>query len=278
MKDPEEVKSQQASIFTSEASKIIFQFRVCTVEQDEPLAESIRIDVSLSGVTIPGRGDLQIKTSLYIGEVTIFCSNPLSVRRFMSICNQFEPASGAKVIRDNIEPVYFGNLADESSIPFPVRTDYLKVLGIWFSVAWTRSKSWEEQKLEFWEHLSLSIVGKNLVIRCEAFSLLLYVAHVWPIPENCAVSVTRAIFHFVWRPKIDQVCRDFMDKTLDRCGVEGFGHHNLMAAFVCGCMKLCIDPRYTSIKFHEVLRFDLFPVLKRMGLASLPQNTPSSWT
>eukprot|EP00061_Rhincodon_typus_P017556 g46294.t1 len=54
-----------------------------------------------------------------------------------------------------------------------VPKDYLKVLGIWFRGGGAWAKSWEEriakvkQKLVFWEHRSLTIVGKNLDIRCE---------------------------------------------------------------------------------------------------------------
>ena len=51
-----------------------------------------------------------------------------------------------------------------------------------------------------------------------------------------------------------------------------------MATFVCGCIKLCVDPRYANSKCHYFLRFYLSQVLRRMGLATPPQNAPSSWT
>uniref|UniRef100_UPI00398EA63E probable G-protein coupled receptor 139 n=1 Tax=Pristiophorus japonicus TaxID=55135 RepID=UPI00398EA63E len=38
----------------------------------------------------------------------------------------------------------------------------------------------------------------------------------------------------------------------------------LMATFVCGCIKLCTDPRYANTNCHPVLRFYLSPVLQRM--------------
>eukprot|EP00061_Rhincodon_typus_P013224 g39460.t1 len=51
-----------------------------------------------------------------------------------------------------------------------IRTDYLKVLGIWYGGARVCAQTWEElitkmrQKLGRWQHRSLSIVSKNLVI------------------------------------------------------------------------------------------------------------------
>ncbi|XP_060677445.1 uncharacterized protein LOC132807140 [Hemiscyllium ocellatum] len=104
-------------------------------------------------------------------DVAVFCSDPLSVHRLLCICDQFERASGAKVNRGKSEAMLFGNWTDQSYIPFTVRTGHLKVLGIWFGGAGACAKTWEErirkmrQKLGRWEQRSLSIAGKNLVIR-----------------------------------------------------------------------------------------------------------------
>eukprot|EP00061_Rhincodon_typus_P011065 g35817.t1 len=245
--DLQEVKSQQVSLFASEASKMIFQSRVCSVEQgetcsrfffqkvhressvlsslkeevglimpsqfdilrisksfyarlydtkptdydrgqerlggwgvdsclisldrekafdrilhtymrdalsnlgfgDEPFAEFIGKDASLRGVTIPGSRGLQVKAFLYVDDVAVSCSDLLSPRRHVSICDQFELASGAKVNRGK---------------------NSLRVLGIWFRGAGAWTKTWEErvikvrQKLGKWEHRTLSFAGKNLVI------------------------------------------------------------------------------------------------------------------
>eukprot|EP00061_Rhincodon_typus_P011391 g36355.t1 len=93
-----------------------------------------------------------------------------TVSRFLSICDQFELASGAKVNRGKSEAMVFGNRATQSFIPFTIRADYLKVLSNGFRGAGACAKTCEEcatkvgQKLSRWEHWSLSIVGKNLVI------------------------------------------------------------------------------------------------------------------
>ncbi|XP_078403064.1 uncharacterized protein LOC144683679 [Cetorhinus maximus] len=93
------------------------------------------------------------------------------------------------------------------------------------------------------------------------------------------MAITRAIFRFIWRSKMDRVCRDAMYKPLDKGGknVPNIALI-LMATFVCGCIKRCVDPQYANTKCHYVLRFYLSPVLRRMGLATLPRNAPSSWT
>eukprot|EP00061_Rhincodon_typus_P012466 g38221.t1 len=107
-------------------------------------------------------------------DVTVFCSDPQSVSRLVSISDQFGLASGAKINRGKSEAMFFGNWADRSFIPFIIRTDYLKVLSVWFGGAGACTNTWEQraakvrQKLGRWEHRFLSIAGRNLVIGCEA--------------------------------------------------------------------------------------------------------------
>eukprot|EP00061_Rhincodon_typus_P009348 g32786.t1 len=62
----------------------------------------------------------------------------------MSIDDQFELVSGAKVNRGKSEAMFFWNWADQCFIPFTVRTHYLKMLGIWFEGVGACAKSWEE--------------------------------------------------------------------------------------------------------------------------------------
>ncbi|XP_067824015.1 uncharacterized protein [Heptranchias perlo] len=78
---------------------------------------------------------------------------------------------------------------------------------------------------------------------------------------------------------MDRVRRDTMYKSPEKGGKNTPNVTLiLMATFVCSCIKLCVDPRYANTKCHYVLRFYLSSVLRRMGLATLPQNAPSSWT
>eukprot|EP00061_Rhincodon_typus_P009239 g32584.t1 len=84
------------------------------------------------------------------------------------------------------------------------------------------------------------------------------------------------------KSKMDYVHRITTYKTLDGgCRVVGENVLNtaviLMATFVCGCIKLCVNPQYTNIKCHYLLRFYLSSMLRSIGLASLLWNTPSCW-
>eukprot|EP00061_Rhincodon_typus_P001205 g14031.t1 len=78
---------------------------------------------------------------------------------------------------------------------------------------------------------------------------------------------------------MDRVRRNTMYKDLENGGKDvPNATITLMATFVCGCIMLCVDPRYANTRCPYLLRFYLSPVLRRMGLASLPRSAPSSWT
>ncbi|XP_059833052.1 uncharacterized protein LOC132398101 isoform X1 [Hypanus sabinus] len=201
-------------------------------------------------------------------DVTVFCSDSRSVRRLISICEQFEQASGARVNCTKSEAMLFGNRPDRSSVPFTIRADHLKLLGIWFGGAEVCNKNWQkwtakmEKKLGLWGGRSLSIAGKNLVIRYEVLSGLLYLVQVWPVPRSFSSEITRAVFRFVWGSKMERVRPTTIHKSLDNGGknVPNVAL-TLMASFVCGCIRLCVDPRYAGTKYHYVSRFYLSPWL-----------------
>eukprot|EP00061_Rhincodon_typus_P007619 g29486.t1 len=94
----------------------------------QPFAESIRKDVSLRRVTISDSGGLQVKASLYMDDITIFCSDLLSVHTLMSICDHLNWPRDPKENEARMRPMFFRNWADQIFIPFAVRADYLEVL------------------------------------------------------------------------------------------------------------------------------------------------------
>eukprot|EP00061_Rhincodon_typus_P010841 g35429.t1 len=59
---------------------------------EEPFAESIRKDVSLRGVTNTGSGGLQVKASLSMDDITVFCSDPPSRASVTSSNWPWEPS------------------------------------------------------------------------------------------------------------------------------------------------------------------------------------------
>eukprot|EP00061_Rhincodon_typus_P016526 g44791.t1 len=90
-------------------------------------------DTKTGGVVDSEESYLKVQKDLdQIGQCTEEQQLELNlVHRLISICNQIELTSGAKINQGKSEAKFFGNWADRSFIPFIVRADYLKVLGIW---------------------------------------------------------------------------------------------------------------------------------------------------
>eukprot|EP00061_Rhincodon_typus_P011540 g36626.t1 len=178
--DLQEVKSQQALLFASVASNIVFQSSARIVEEDEMCSHFFFQKVHREKFVLSSLKEED-------GSVASSQSVILRIRRLDDM--KLTDSVASQLFLSSIMEVLEGSK----------RTDYLKVLGIRFRGAGADTKSWEEriakvrQKLGFWDHRSLSIAAKNLVIR-----------------------FTQAIIHFIWRSKMDCVSRDTIYKTLDK--------------------------------------------------------------
>ncbi|XP_078390080.1 NACHT, LRR and PYD domains-containing protein 3-like isoform X3 [Cetorhinus maximus] len=71
----------------------------------------------MRGVLIPGSGRVQVKTSLYMDNITIFCSDPQTVHRLVSICGRFKLASQPKVNWDKSKVSTSGGCVYSCFIP-----------------------------------------------------------------------------------------------------------------------------------------------------------------
>lgn len=63
---------------------------------------------------------------------------------------------------------------------------------------------------------SLLITRKQLVIRCEVLSELLYLEQMWPIPRYSALAITHTVSQFPWGSKMEQVRQITMQKSTDK--------------------------------------------------------------
>eukprot|EP00061_Rhincodon_typus_P018052 g47052.t1 len=296
----QELKSQQGSLFALEASKIIFQSRICTVEQDDMCSgfffQKAHGESSVLSSPKEEDGSVMSSQSDILRFSKSFCARLCDTKPTNSTPSQSFLSSITEVLDDSAQErlEQLLSLDELSKAPNPLKrvklpemtayltsrcepervtipgsrglrvkvsmnmddivvfcldlpTHYLNVLSIWLKGAGTCVKTWEEriakmrQKLSSWEHLSQSITGKNLVIRS----------------------------------KIDDVGMDIMYEALDN-GRKGIPNAAiiLVAIFMCGGMKLFVDPRNANTKCHYVLKFYLSLVLQRTGLVSLAWNAP----
>ncbi|XP_040210308.1 uncharacterized protein LOC120941104 [Rana temporaria] len=156
----------------------------------ELFAQSIRRNPEIRGITAPGPERREVKCSLYMDDVTVFCADQRSIDTLVQTCEDFGQASGAKVNCGKSEVMLFGKwfLPSSAPIPFSLKADFIKILGVWFGAEGAALKSWEErlakmrQKFGLWSNRVLTIEGKTLVLRSEILPVLQYLAQAWPPP------------------------------------------------------------------------------------------------
>ncbi|KAJ1117569.1 hypothetical protein NDU88_005767 [Pleurodeles waltl] len=160
-------------------------------------------------------------------------------------CIEFGKESGAKINSAKSETLLLGHWTPtRDPVPFPIKQDFLKILGVWVGREDAAEKSWEERLVKTnekrgpWSLRKLTIKGKSLVLRNETLPVLQYVAQVWPVQPRTAKAITRMIFYFTWNSKMDRVKREEMFKTHDKGG-QGVPDIAtiLRGTFVCHCVR-----------------------------------------
>ncbi|KAJ1129654.1 hypothetical protein NDU88_008020 [Pleurodeles waltl] len=256
---------------------------ICVIEL---LAERIRQNRDIRGVIVPGSsGKGEVKCSLYMDDVSVFCADGHSIRELEKTCIEFGKASGAKINSAKSETLLFGHWTPtRDPLPFPIKQDFLKILGVWFGGKGAAEKSWEErlaktkQKLGLWSLRKLTIEGKSLVMRNETLPMLLYIAQVWPVQPRTAKAITRMIFYFIWNSKMDRMKREVMFKTHDK---GGKGVPDIAAilrgTFVCHCVRNTLRAKDESNAGFLMARFFLLPTWRRLGWAEWDSSVPYNW-
>ncbi|KAJ1149807.1 hypothetical protein NDU88_002612 [Pleurodeles waltl] len=181
---------------------------ICVIEL---LAER-RQNRGIRGVIVPGSsGKGEVKCSLYMDDASVFCADGCSIKELEKTCIKFVKASGAKINSAKSETLLFCHWTPtRDPLPFPIKQDFLKILGVWFGRKSAAEKSWEErlaktkQKLGLWSLRKLTIEGKFLVLLNETLPVLQYVAQVWPVQPRTPKAITRMIFYFIWNSKMDR--------------------------------------------------------------------------
>ncbi|KAM4012230.1 LOW QUALITY PROTEIN: uncharacterized protein ACNLHF_001170 [Anomaloglossus baeobatrachus] len=247
----------------------------------ELFAEAIRRNGEIRGITAPGPDRFEVKCSLYMDDVTVFCADRRSVDTLVQTCETFGRASGAKVNCGKSEAMLFGDWQPASSAPFPfsIQPDFIKVLGVWFGKEGAALKSWEErlikitQRIGLWSLRRLTCEGKALVLRNEVLPVLQYTAQAWPPLATVCRAITRTVFRFVWGSKMDRVKRTIMYKD-PRKGGKGVPDIPtlLRSSFVCDCVRRSLRVKRGSAGIHVSLL--PAPPLEKVRLGQVGQLLP----
>ncbi|KAJ1182770.1 hypothetical protein NDU88_007951 [Pleurodeles waltl] len=110
------------------------------------LTERIRQNRDIRGVTMPeGKGKGEVKCSLYM-DISVFCADGRSIKELEKTRIEFGKVSGAKINSAKSETLLLGHWTPtRDPLPFPIKQEFLKILGVWFGGEGMAEKSWEER-------------------------------------------------------------------------------------------------------------------------------------
>ena len=162
----------------------------------EVLGTAIRNCKDIRGVRLPGSSE-ESKISQYVDDGDLTLVNEYSITRAFEIVHIFEKGSGSKLNLDKTEGMWFGSMAGRTDNPVNIkwRTDFIKVLGIFFTMSncdflslnWNFLIKKLANRLESWKFWTLSLKGKSMIINTLALSGLWYTGSV----------INRIIFDFL---------------------------------------------------------------------------------
>ncbi|KAM5193799.1 uncharacterized protein ACMZJ9_019617 [Mantella aurantiaca] len=220
-------------------------------------------------------------------DVTVFCANQRSIDLLVQTCEDFGQASGAKVNCGKSEAMLFGNWFRPStaSIPFNIKPDVLKILGVYFGAEGAALKSWDErlskmnQKFGLWSLRELTIEGKTLVLRSEILPVLQYLAQAWPPQRKTCRAITKAVFYFIWGSKMDRVKRSVMFKEPAKGGKGVPDIATLLRVFfACNCIRRTLtDTSQKDSAGRSMSRFFLLPLWRSLGWDKWDSSVPYNW-
>ncbi len=192
----------------------------------EPLAQILRRENRITGVTIPGSGGLSTKCSIYMDDFNILCTDLLSVNRALDLTDFYGQASGSKLNREKTQAQFYGpwTASQTTGLPLTVTQTGQKILGVKFDREGGGEENWPDlvgkvkQRLGYWGLRGLTMEGKVLIIKAVILPLLLLISSVFIPPRRVLLDLDRATFYFLWGSKWERLRRDIMKKPKEKGG------------------------------------------------------------
>ena len=193
----------------------------------ELLACKIRQDKEIQGINIFGR---EIKLSQFADDTTLLNSNCNSVKKAITVLNNFGNISGLKLNPSKSKALWLGSWRHRIDKPFgfiwpdkPIR-----VLGTFVSYNEKENEKYnftlKLQKLktilDVWNCRSLTLFGRCLITKSLGISQLVHSISSLDVPQEYLGSVNSTVFKFIWKNKKDKIKRKVMSLDYDQGGLR----------------------------------------------------------
>uniref|UniRef100_A0AAY4BML7 Reverse transcriptase domain-containing protein n=3 Tax=Denticeps clupeoides TaxID=299321 RepID=A0AAY4BML7_9TELE len=177
----------------------------------EPLAEAIRQNTDIKGISISGN---EHKIALYADDILLFLSLPeLSIPAALSLFDEFSLFSGYKINFSKSEALPLGLFDTESITNFPFKWSKSGFVYLGINVPVDLNKLWKlnyapiihtiKSDLSRWQALPLSLLGRISLIKMNILPRLLYPLQMLPLwlSRKICTQLESAFSRFIWNGK-----------------------------------------------------------------------------
>lgn len=191
----------------------------------EPLAQRVIRDQSIEGVKI---GNKQIKIQQYADDLTATVGTEYSIGKIFNHLRDFEKATGQRINQEKTQILPTTEEARkqlQDSVHKKYVKDSIKILGYKWGINSTK-ETWNEKLkkieniLNHYRTRKLTWVGKVLILKSMATTLVLFQSRIHQPNENTIKKIESAYFKFLYAPeRIETISRRKLIKPKYRGGL-----------------------------------------------------------
>ena len=190
----------------------------------EILAIEIINNKLVEGIVIFNR---ELKLTQLADDTTLFLKNPSSLRKCLSIINEFHQCSGLKLNIEKTEVIAVGRKPNLNDLPVKLVTE-AHSLGICYTdnideiIYKNHLDKLEEleKTLNQWKCRKLTLLGKNTVIKTLIVPKINYLVASLITPEWFVNRVQELIFDFLWDGKPPKIKNNVITNTFENGGIQ----------------------------------------------------------
>jgi hypothetical protein len=150
------------------------------------------------------------------------------------------------------EGIYVGAQAGRTTGPVPIqwRTDAITVLGTRIGNdlrhQWERQLKKLETKCEAWKNRRITMRGKAVLIRTYAVAAIIYLASVFPAPNDVLSKAERICFRFLWSDRNELVARATCHLHPSEGGLGIPNLRTISTVSIVKCIRTIVQRRHTA--------------------------------
>ena len=196
----------------------------------EPLYRALKASTQIQAIDIPCK---ETKLLGFADDTSIFVNSILSIISVFNILKDFGNASGIQVNNKKTKIMGFGGWMDRTEWPISdlkTQSSDITILGIIFcreinvaiNLTWDKILSNIRIMTRLLSGRHFTLHQRAIIVNTLILSKVWYVAHTYPLPKRYANLISKEVFEFLWKSKLNPIKRDVVYQEKNKGGLGVF--------------------------------------------------------